>query len=198
MENFPGKCPDCPKYGTCSELCDEAERYVNQDSLGKNNKTDLQGRVETIVNGNEYIDMMYFHYGIEWDDLLDWKIGYDEIQFLKNNNFPEQYILVADMLFLGGMNYQEIGDRLSVSRERIRIVHSMIGEVILRKLSYQWIWSKYLIHHCFSSRLQQDICQLVFKQSINRQRVAEMLGANAGYVGRVVRKHKEMYERLFG
>ncbi len=197
MKSFPGECPECPKYGTCSELCEEAEKYVNQDTLGKNNKTDLRQKIEIPGNGNEHIDMLWFHHGVDWDEILD-GIGYDEIEFLKSLNLPEQYILVAEMLFLSGMNYQEIGDRLSLSRERIRIVHSMIGNAILKKRSAQWMWDKYLINHIFPTRLQQDICQLVFKMSISRKEVSKRLRVNAGYVGRVIRKYKEMYKLLFG
>ncbi len=197
MKSYPGKCPDCSRYRFCSELCEKAEKYVDQGTLGKNNKTDLQNREILLANGNEHLDMMYFHYGIPWDDLLAGNVWYDEIELLEKLKLPEQYILVARMIYLEGRNYQEIGDRLSVSRERIRIIHSMIGEVLLKKLADKYFWDKYLIHHCFSTRLQQDVCQMVFKMSLRRYRVSEMLGVSDGYVGRVTRKHMNMYESLF-
>ena len=189
---YPGECPKCPKYKTCTSLCDDAERYVNQDMVGQTSRILLSTKPDC-GHMNSYIEMSSFRSPVTWSELMSSNVGMVDISFLKSIRVPPQYLSVAIGWLIDGKNCQEIGDSLGVTRERVRVIQGMIGHVLMEKLAYRYFWDKYLLHHNFPNNVQRDICQAFFKMSMNRKRVAKFVGISVTYAGRIIRKYKKMY-----
>ena len=52
-------CQDCEKYSTCTELCEDAEEYVNQDHVGASGNIILKSKIYP-VDWPEDIDPFNF------------------------------------------------------------------------------------------------------------------------------------------
>lgn len=192
----PGNCPDCPEYKNCTELCREAERYVAQDSAGMSSRTWLSGACDFFDGGNEFIDQINNSCGIKWDELLEGNADYDVIEFLERLHAPEQYINVAKLRYLDGRNYQEIGDIIGVSRERVRTIFaSGLPKLVMEKLSRRDAWKK-ISQMDFPVESQRRICELYFDKLYERQEVSAITDFSKVYVGKVIRKYTERYRNI--
>ena len=108
-------CQDCTKRDTCTELCEDAEKYVNRDHVSQ--KEIIVSRIPESKGKNLPIDNAYYHAGA--NDLSSY---FTESQVELSFLTPLQNKCLH-LFYFEGLTYAEIAQRVNC---RVKVVDHCI------------------------------------------------------------------------
>jgi len=179
-------CTECPKYSTCTDLCNDAEEYVSQDYVGQGKSgVFIQPRDMDTDNrdGNSWLEIMQRH-SIK---IPAARFDMEDFEELSRLNFSNKQLTTILRYYVFGENGAEIARDEGVTRQAIfkRLKSSV--SVILNALERVDRWNDDVSPNI--DRLEGDEYQkhrvvlfLYLYERLERWDIALRLGLSFSYV----------------
>jgi DNA-directed RNA polymerase specialized sigma subunit len=189
----PRPCPECPKYRTCTELCERVERWVDQDRVGRSSREVLETKVPDMdVFSNEFLDYMNIHHRVEIEP--DPEYSRRAWERLKSLNLSKLSMDFARLYYWEGKSLSRVAAILLISAQAADDRHNILKNEIRDKLERQEKWEemKHLFQDSCKTYASMVIC-MYYKDLYNITDIAEMLETNYDHVYHIVKTAIQEY-----
>lgn len=134
----PTPCNERPCFKTCTALCPEMERWVNQDYKGRGSKEILQYFPETLTN--DFIDYVRL---VDYPDVTpDTERAKEAWEVLKLLRISKKSMEFARLYYREGKSLTKIAKMLKMSAQAADSRHKQLKKEVADRLQRLEIWSK--------------------------------------------------------
>ena len=118
-------CQDCSKKPTCTELCPEAEKWVNKDHVSQRELTYPQVRNRNNASKNLPLDNLFYYLrGFPQSEVAEF-FTEDNVSFPFLTSLQNKCL---HLFYFGGCSYAEIAKRLSGNRSKTKLNQSAVNQ----------------------------------------------------------------------
>ena len=105
-------CTECPKYSECTELCDRAEKYVDQDHIAQREVTFTE----------DFLELLQIQSPFTWPEMASFfkaeSVNFPPLTPLQNK--------ILHLFYFEGLSYREIARAVSGNRSKTKINQSAV------------------------------------------------------------------------
>lgn len=140
----PEDCPKCPKYETCSEMCEVVERWVNQDYKGRGSKEILEAgnKIQgiTFPKAVDFVDFAYQKNKDLVSELMDPDLAKDAWALLKALRIGHKSMIFAKLYYREGKSLAKVAKELCLSSQACHFRHLTLKKEVANRLERMKIW----------------------------------------------------------
>lgn len=175
------QCPDCPKYSTCTELCDEAEAYVNQDyaSMGKGGVFVEHSHCHGNPRGgtpqqNDWLDVINFRSGLP--EVPPMTVDMEVMDDILDNALTDFQRSSIIKYFVDGKKMSEIAEEEGITRQAVGQRILWAGKRLRKLIKYRKFWKKKIVPNLLKlTEKQSQIALLYFHEGLSAEDIAKHL-----------------------
>jgi hypothetical protein len=182
-------------FGTCMELCEKAELWVDQDTIGRSSRVLLENRYRTGSEQrlDDYIDYVAYHnpdvvtpnraLSMEaWEDVCTMRLSDKIIRMIYS-----YYIL--------GKRIRDIAIDEKTSSQTIDQRHIQAKKSIAKRLKQRAHWKKIRGKLKYKSVRDYDVCYLFYGAGYPRKIIAKIMRLHVSTVIKIIlKKNSELGE----
>lgn len=194
----PKKCTECDKYNDCTELCEDALAYVDQDQVPAcadrmffeewwyglfSRKSHLTGvpreakakkSHDNFYSKNETVDQLLHNFGTAEPNIV--VLSESELDLLRDLGASDEVVEAVDLMFVQGRTMMEAARELGVYPNAVRHRVTHAGNMVRESIERRHFWSRIREEH-FYRMDAREICRLFFGENWNKFDIANHLKA---------------------
>lgn len=184
VKDQPNPCPECPQYKTCRKLCDRAERWVNQDTVGANSNVLLEnaGSGKALYEmGGDFLDFATMTNSPSKGnmDSTTSQEAWEKVRWMRLSDKVTRFIYSYYML---GKRIRDIAIEENASSQAIDKRHVQAKTSIRNRLKRAESWKASRESMKFRSINHYDMSALFFGLFYPRRIVSRIVGAHISTV----------------
>jgi hypothetical protein len=184
VNDKPSPCPECPEYKTCRQLCERAERWVNQDSIGGNSNVVLENGSDgnSLFNhGHDFLDIVDLVNDPPRNE-LDSTVSQDAWNRINEMRLSEKVSRFIYSYYMLGKRIRDIAIDEKASSQAIDKRHVQAKISIRNRLKRLELWKNHVDAMEFKSIRHYDMCVLFFTLFYPRMIISKVVGAHTSTV----------------
>lgn len=142
----PDDCPKCPKYKTCSEMCELVERWVNQDYKGRGSKELLEVTrnidIGLFPKPIDFVDYAHQRNKDLVSDLRDPVLAKRAWDVVSSIRLSPRSMKFVGLYYREGKSLTTIAKILKISAQACHFQHLALKKEIVDRFSRIEIWKE--------------------------------------------------------
>jgi hypothetical protein len=188
VANDPGPCPACSMYGECMILCEKAELWADQDTVGRSSRVLLENRHRTGSEKrlDDYIDYVSFHN--QNVVIPDSTLSMEAWRDVCSMRLSDKIIRMIYSYYMLGKRIRDIAIDEKTSSQTIDQRHIQAKKSIAKRLQQRELWLKIRGMLEYKSIRDYDVCYLFFCAGYPRKIIAKIMRLHVSTVIKIIRK----------